>query len=45
MKNIKVKLSDESHKILFDYKLNNKLKTLDDALDKFLKEMKGGKKR
>ncbi|GAG05844.1 unnamed protein product [marine sediment metagenome] len=43
MKNIKVKISDKAHQNLVNYKLENKLKTLDESLDKILLLMKGGK--
>lgn len=37
MKNIKVKISDEAHKILTNYKLDNNFKTLDQAVEKIIK--------
>ena len=40
MKNINAKVSDDSHKIITNYKLDKKLKTMDEALDKFIQEHK-----
>ena len=45
MKNIQVKISDEAHKKLVDYKLDNKLKTLDQTLNKILLLLEGGLKK
>ena len=45
MKNMSVKISDEAYKILFNYKIDNNLKTLGLTLDKILRLMKGGLKK
>jgi len=47
MKNISASISNESYKVLTDYKLDKNLNKLEEALDSILeeyKEMKGGKK-
>jgi len=40
MKTINFKISDEAYKILVNYKLDNKFKKLEEALDKLIKESK-----
>lgn len=42
MTNINVNLSDKAHKILVNYKLDNKIKTIEECLNKILIELKGG---
>ena len=44
MKSINAKISDEAHKKLINYKLDNNFKNIDECLNKILKEMKGGVK-
>jgi len=45
MKTINAKLSNESYKVISDYKLDKNLKTLEKALEKILKEYKNAKSK
>ncbi len=45
MKGINVKISDEAYKIIFNYKIDKKLRTLDEVLDKIIKEYGKSNKR
>ena len=45
MKSVNVKISDEAYKILFNYKIDHNLKTLEEALESILLLMKGGLKK
>jgi len=45
MKTINCKISDEAYKILVNYKLDHKLKTLEKSLEEILLLMKGGIKK
>jgi hypothetical protein len=45
MKSINGKVSNEAHKNLINYKLDNNLKTIDEALDKILKKIKNAKSK
>lgn len=45
MKTVNVKISNESYKVISDYKLDNNTNTLGESLDRILKhykKMKGG---
>ena len=45
MKSVNVKISDEAYKILFNYKMDNKLNNLDLTLNEILLLLEGREKK